>query len=288
MSLIYRNVYTLMNDLLRATESVAILKKTRAFNEGYKSLTHRMVLKNQCPNGLLDTNDIATTISTNYASCPTGFLRWQSVWKKVGTAHRLVELEEILTLERLQLQTLDRFHLTTDTGAFRVMAFSDDKMYFDKHWESSDTDAIKLMSWNYPTEVEAYDKISITGPSADFTVGETITGTTSAATATVHTNAATYLYLTSESVSGTFQTAETITGTTSGSTATTSSAVTEKVQVLELGEKYKLALATAGAAMYLFMEGSIEAQEKDGVLDAIVAELALLVPVGYSQIRGSV
>lgn len=284
----YNDIYTIMNDILRGTASDNIDKKTRAFYEGFKELIVRMANMNKIPGEMRAEEYLATTISTHVAPLPSDYLTYQRIWKLVGSNYQKFEDEEILTLQKLQDECGTNFNDTSDTGTPNYLAIDGDQLVFDKHWEADGTTAIKLSYYKYPAEVTAYDQLDFTGASGTFTVGETITGSSSNATATVKSDNTTSLYVTSSSVIGTFISGETITGSSSTETATLSSAISQKVQTLELGEKYKFALANAGASMYMYLEGSIEAQEKDAVLDNIIKEIGVINKSGNIRIRPSV
>lgn len=86
-------------------------------------------------------------------------------------------------------------------------------------------------------------KIAMTILAGSFTVGETVTGGTSAATGKIHSKTATGLIL--YGITGTFQSGETLTGGSSGATATSTSAITEA------GIKCRVPLAAAANTVAL-------------------------------------
>lgn len=275
--MIYNDVYVEMNDILRGNESIDVLKKTRAFNEGYRQLAERMAIANKAPGALLTQNkDLATTQAVNFVTLPDDFLTLQSIWKKSGSSYLLVQdtTFETVSLEELMKNNDSQFIDSNAQGDFwNQLAYDDDKIYFDRAFATTGTDTVRIWYYNYPDTVFAYDTIAINTLSADFAVGETVNGGTSNASGTVVSNTSTLLTLKSETVKGTFQNGETITGDESGSTAKIDGTINKKFQTLELGYKYRLALATAGATIFLYMDGAVEVAEKDAVLDKLIASL---------------
>jgi hypothetical protein len=136
----------------------------------------------------------------------------------------------------------------------------------------SETDGLKIIYHKKPAKLVAYDKLNLTSIVGTFVSGETITGSTSSATATVLAVSATYLTYTSVSLNGTFHDAETITGSTSSATATTDETASSKPQETEVSDKYKSLLANAGAAYYLYMGDSEEANAKNQTLEDFVSQ----------------
>jgi len=288
--MIYNDVYIEMNKILRAPVAVDIDGKTDSFNRGQRMVLQRMQKLNSIPGVLLSIgNSIATTISTNYISLPSDFAELKMISRKVSTGvYQRFYSREMIPFDSLVNNASNNFYNTALTGTPTSLSFvDDDKVYFDKYFAATGTDYIKLDYWKYAEDAVAYDQISITGASGDFTVGETITGGTSGATATVYAldDDDAYVQVTSSSVSGTFQSGEIITGGTSSVTATTSSLLSPKVQVMDIGAKYQTILAVAGAMKYLFDDGSDEAQEKDMVLDGLIQEIASLNKSGFRRLR---
>ena len=288
--MIYNDVYVEMNEILRAPEDVSINKKTRAFNRGQREFIERMYRSAEIPGSQLEVSySLATTINTNYVSLPSDFLALEVINRKLSTNSYLrFSDSEIITYKQLVDWAGTNFYNSSYTGTPTVCAIKDvDKVYFDKYFSATGTDYIKIDYWKYPTDAVAYDQLPIENASGDFTVGETITGGTSGATATVYAldDDDAYVQVTSSSVSGAFQSGEEITGSQSSTTADTTSTISQKVQTMDLNTKYQTALATAGAMMYLYGEGSEEAAEKDAVLDALIMGYAPLNNYGSLRIR---
>jgi hypothetical protein len=280
-----KTVYDLMNYLVKGIASDEIDKKTLAIHHGYRQLAERMGLVSKCPNELRAESNLATTISTHVAPLPSDYLMYQSIWYLSGSAYYKFDPEQITTLENLMNEIGTNFYDSSNTGTPTRVAFDGDQVVFDRYWAASGTTAIKLSYWQYPAEVTAYDQLTIGTLSGNFTVGETITGGTSNAYATVISNTATTVTVSSSSVVGVFSNAETITGGTSTKTAIVSGAISEKVQVLEVSSKYEFALANAGAMMYHYMDGNIDAAEKDTVLDNIIKQLGATNRIGTIRVR---
>jgi len=281
--MIYNDIYVLMNDILRAVESTDIDKKTRAFNEGAKQLVNRMIIRKKSPGVLLATTDLATVEGENKIAVPDDYAQFQSIWRKSGETYLqfLDGNQELLNLEALQKQIGSMFFDTNNQSDTPTrIAYDDGYIYTDNHFATTDTDLLKLMYFKYMSEIEAQDSFVIGTLSGDFTVGEIITGTDTDSTAVVVSNTATELIVESSSVVGTFFSGETITGSSSSETAVLGSSISKKIATLELGEKYKLALATSGSALYLYMEGSIEVAEKDAILEGLIDDLGDL---GFSK-----
>jgi hypothetical protein len=139
------------------------------------------------------------------------------------------------------------------------------------------TKQIKMSYQKLPTEVEAYDKLVITSASGTFTVGETVTGGTSSASATVNAVADddSYLYLEVLDKVGTWSDGETITGGDSGETAT-AGAFTQKVQALTWRAKYKFLLAQAASLVYLHMKDNNEVEMKSSIVDNLIEQFSVV------------
>lgn len=100
------------------------------------------------------------------------------------------------------------------------------KKYFRKYQGMAEDFGVREYTMTYPgatdNEVCCYGKLSVDDGSG-FSVGETITGGTSTATAQVLKTSTSFLWV--DTVSGTFSAAETVTGGTSSATATVGAAV---------------------------------------------------------------
>jgi len=287
-NLIYNDVYVLMSDILRSTESSDIEKKTRAINEGTKQLIERMANNARAPGALLVQNeDLANDANSNTVDLPDNHVKLQRLYKKSGDQFLLLTDSEFTTLENLQKDYDGSFLDTSNTSnEISAAAMDDDKIYFDIHFSASGTDNVRIWYWKYMSEIAATDTMSISSLSGDFTVGETITGGTSEATAIVVSNTSSLVTVKSAGQNtNNFISGETITGGTSSETATTTSVLSKKTQELELNGKYKLALAESGATLFLHMDGSIESEEKDNILDNIVKQLGMINRQGNIRIR---
>lgn len=265
------DIYSTMNYIIRSTASKDIELKIKSINLGYRELVNRLVIKNRCPRALYEEENLATTISTNYADLPADTCRVEKIWYASGSS--FYEFYSKKSLEELQKACNTNWHNTSDTGTPTIVCVEDDRLYFDKHFAASDTDAIKIGYWHYPSTLVGYDRITVAAVGT-FAVGDLITGSTSAATGTIYAVGATYLDVTCSTISGTFAAAETI---TCGAKTTTITSIDYKPQALELdGDKYEMAVATAGSAFYLFLSGETEAAEKDQILDNIVKDIGIL------------
>jgi len=291
--LTFNEAYTLMEYIIRTDPDAktAIAKKTIAFNEGQKELLLRMSKVGKLPGSQLYIGkDLVTTANTHNVTLPDDYIDYQTIYRKTSDdQYEVFYPKEILPYDMLVKHTGNSFFDSSFIGEASLCALKGDSLiFFDKYFEESDTNKIKIDYWNYAADAVAYDQISIENKSGAFTVGEEIT-TVAGASAIVYAQdvAGTYVQVTSSSVGSTaFTSGVEITGTDSGETADTTSALSEKAQVLDLTSKYKMLLANAGATMYLFLEGSMEAQEKDAVFDNLITGLPDI-HKGHRKIRGS-
>jgi len=280
-----------MNDICRSQETQDIDRKTRACSEGYKQLIERMVYMTKPPKEMRTESNLSNSADVNTVALPTDYIRYQSIWFLVNSNYEKFTDDEIVSLQELMEYANTNHYDTSNTGTPRMVAVDGDQLVFDKHFASAGTTNVKLSYYQYPTEITAYDQLSISFTATAFSDGETITGGTSGATATVVTSTTSLVDVESTSLNGSFQALEKVTGGTSGVEAIVTRIpppYTEKVQVLELGEKYKLAIATAGAMMYLYMTGSVEASEKDNTLDNLIKQLAATNEQGNRVLRPNV
>jgi len=124
-----------------------------------------------------------------------------------------------INLDGTNWAAIERYTLTGPAYHRATMHIVDDVLYL--FWGETSTD----YHYDYlylATRNVGYERLTITSKSAAFTVGETITGGTSGATATVKVDADTYLDVSERSVT-VFTDGEEIEGGTSGSTATMTS-----------------------------------------------------------------
>jgi hypothetical protein len=95
-----------------------------------------------------------------------------------------------------------------------------------------------------------------------FVVGEIIIQNTTYASGTIYSIDGTSITVLTNSRNGVFYDSYDIVGQTSGVTTSQTGSMVEKSQELEINEKMKLELATAGALQYLYMEDNPEAEIK--------------------------
>lgn len=114
--------------------------------------------------------------------------------------------------------------------------------------------------------------LSMESLTANFTVGETVTGETSSATGVVYRNDSSKVFV--HSISGTFEAAETITGGTSSATATTTSVLTAagmKMRV-EVAAANTIALTVSGESLEIEVEP--DTLDVENGFDCIVADVS--------------
>jgi hypothetical protein len=267
------DVYTSMNNILRASATKDIELKIKAINYGYRELVNRMVIKGRCPRAFYEETNLPTTISTNYADIPSDNCRIESVYISDGTYFNEVEAEDIISFKELKNECGTSWFDSTSTGTPSRIAIEDDRIYCNYYWAETDTDAVKIGYWHYPTELVGYDRITVANVGT-FAVGDIIVGSTSTAQGTVYAVGTTYLDITCSTITKTFVSGETI---TCGAKTTTILSIDYKPQILELdGMKYEPAIAIAASAFYLFFTGETEVTEKDTVLDNIIKDLIIL------------
>jgi hypothetical protein len=203
--MILNDVYILMNYVLRGTTATNIDKKISAINEGYKYLQQRMIEKGKGIEELLSTpTNIATTISINYVSLPTDFISLKEMFYQSGTNYIGFGLDASKTYRDLILQTGDRFFDTTDVGVPSMYSVKKPYIYFDHHFNASDTDYLKIIYHKRPATLVGYDRLTVTGASGVYTVGETITGSQTEETATVYAAGTGYIDVLTVSRTGLF------------------------------------------------------------------------------------
>jgi len=132
------------------------------------------------------------------------------------------------------------------------------------------TKEVKISYWKKPTTLVNYDSLPFTGASGPFTLGETITGSTSSAAGTLYQENATTLFL--QDVTGTFSSSETITGSSSTETATTNGSITEKPQVLDYNDNHELLITQAAVVMWHKFKNSSQVAEESEILDNLIMQ----------------
>ena len=276
MALILNDVYTTMGDLIRGTKTTNITRKLLAINEGYKYLQQAMIEKGSGIEELISTpTDITTTININYVSLPTDFRSLIGLHYETGSEYIPFEYGASRSYEELVRYVSQDFFNTSDTGTPSLYAINRPYIYFDKHAAATSTTGIKIIYHKRHAELVAYDRLTVSAASGDFTVGETITGGDTSETATVYAIGTNYIDVITTTRTGTFSATETLTGGTSSETATYAS-ITEKPQELEVSEDYKLILATSAATTYLFMEDSPEAAAKNATLEGLISNMVVM------------
>ena len=130
------------------------------------------------------------------------------------------------------------------------------------------TTDIKLSYYFLPSDVEAYDKITITGVSGTFQVGEQVTTITSSGT--VKEVAATYLYIYTSGRTGAFTSGETVTGTDSSATAATSGTLENRASDIDWTTKYKFLIVEAAALIWLHYKRSNSVPTRSAEIDQLI------------------
>ena len=249
-------------------------RKIRAVNLGNQYLIDQMFLKSLNPYSFLSSvTDMVTVISTNYISLPSDFRKIHTIWYLSGTTYLKMDEVSIVSFSSFLEYNGVLFNDTTNTGSPNYCAITDDKIYFDKHFLAAGTADIRILYYTIPDTVVAYDRLTVDSIT-DFEVGETITGGTSGATATIYAIGATYLDITSSTVNGTFANPEVVTGGDSAATANTTALLSEKPQSLEWTNKYELLVPQAWATQYLALIKSSEVVDQDLILQNMIDSLA--------------
>jgi hypothetical protein len=271
--MIVNDVFKLFCAMVRTDIYSDIERKELAFNEGYLHLVDKCLQKNcDIEELVVIGQSIAVTINQNYVSLPSNFYALKKLYRKEGTLYRDFRPSENMTFEDLTEFVSDRFFDTTDTGDFRFFAIKKPYIYFDHHALATNATGLKINYIKNPASVSFYDSMPITNIVGSFSVGDIVSGQSSGSSAEVTAVGSDYLYIKSSTISGPFAVDEEISNLT-GATADLNGAIDPKVQELELGDQYKLLLATAISSMYLFMDDDIEGQAKDASLDALIDTL---------------
>ena len=168
-----------MNEVLRADTTKEINKKMLALNEGYLHLAKRLlIVGDYLPNLVSEPTGIDTVINQNYVPLPSDFLGLHTIYYDNGDKYYRVPTSGVKEFDYLLEQTDGNFLDTTDIGTPSIFAVKEPNLYFDKHWDDSVTDGIKLIYHKIPETLVAYDKITLTREVFDLTIDSVFEGGT--------------------------------------------------------------------------------------------------------------
>ena len=132
---------------------------------------------------------------------------------------------------------------------------------------------IKITYFKSPYSITVYDTMATSSESGAFTVGETIYGAMSGATATIIALGVHALNIVI--TSGDFQVGETITGETSSKTAT-AGVITLKPTSIPYSVKYKEILSECSALWWFHQKGSSEVEARSAIVDNMIKMLSVV------------
>lgn len=270
--MILQDVWQLMNEILRGDFNTEVDKKMLALNQGYLYLAKLMIENGTYLQELVSAPvSIATTDGVNQLDLPEDYLALMFLWYKSGSTYVPVMDEMLVDYAYLLKQAYNNFLDTTAKGTPNLFAINEPNIFTDIRWSDTDAHGVKIMYHKKPTELIAYDEIKVVSTTG-FTVGEVVLQTTTNASGTINTINATNKKITvlTNSRSGVFYNSYNIVGQTSSTTSAQVGDMVEKPQELEISDKLKLELATAGALQYLYMEDNPEAEIKSKTLQQLI------------------
>lgn len=274
MAMTLQNVWDEWNSFVRLDNTDITTRKMIAVNSGMLHCMDMLFKHGQLPRDLLSVASGLDIVKGNQSiSLPSNYYMYERIAVKSSVDTWLnIPSSAIISLTELMNRLASSFYDSSTTGTPTLLAVQDTtSLYFNVYSDN-------------------YDVIVVTGGSGNYTVGETITGSSSGATATVATWTVSTLTLTitESTITDTFVVGETVVGGTSGASRTIdtdglkyedgikltyfkrpSNSYTissDFSTVLEFGDNWKTVLATAIASYWLFMENSSEAESKEATL----------------------
>lgn len=256
-------------------------RKIRAINFGLRHFIQRMIeltIEEHLPGDLLVTpTNISNSDNVNYVSLPSDFMKLHKLWRKQGSYYYALDGQSVIPFDQLLTYTNNNFFDTSYTGDILYAAIKEPRIYFDKFFDGSGTDKIKISYWKVPTEIIGYDSLGFINDTG-LETGEIITGNTSGASARIYeiTSVAGFgnlnYYLDGWN-NVAFNSLETITGATSGNTAL-STGVTTKPETFDFMDKYKMILVECAALQWHIFRGSDEIEGRSATVDNMLMNMS--------------